>query len=829
MADAKQPQAYTADGKPVAAEDTAAAVREGRAFFQKGQRVYAKNEAGDLVTVAAEDASLPGYRVLSDEQIRQARLKKDAESASGMAKTVGEGVVRGATLGFAEPSMLYDAEGREAALARQRYNPGLSGGSELAGAVGGGLAAALLSGGAGGAAAARGVGSAAARMGGRAALSPWLAADAVGGLAERGVARALGDGLLARGAALGARGAAEGAVAGAGHEVSQSVLEDTPLTAERLLAGAAEGAGTGAILGGGIGVLGRGLGKAGEAMLGRMQGGSSLEGALRGFAERRAFKQVTGNARKFFDEATDHGSNMARPERIGRKLIDAGIPEEAGAAISAVSARADEAASRLRTIAAEMDGAGVRVDTAKILGQVDDQIARIRETPSAAFQKVAKRIESEIRPFRKAVDDGQSFTFSDLWGLRQKLDQTIRWESKQRGPAEEALRDMVGAFRSELDDSIERAIATDATGAVQRAEMAAAAPGALDGLDDLSGLAGRSANDAAPTGQVSGDLLGRWKQAKEDYADFALAKKAAKDLAIRNEKNRFFSPSDYGTGGLMGGVMAVLSGSGLAGVATSMAAGAAHKLIRERGAGVLARIADRSAAVAGRMEIAGKVAALVESPKRLGPAVAVSVSKLFDRYMAELSKDDAETAAHVGDATADLGLRYPDVAAAVQKAMLEDRKYLRSVEPIPQTRVNATMTPRATPAVYAFDAKKAFVDAATALDDPMSVFDDIARGDLPLSKIRALKVRRPGLWGEMRQTVARHAVRREEALPYSRRVLLGVAFDFPSDWSMVHVAEIQGSLAAPDEKAKTDPRAAPSKVDDDPGAAISPDGFGLGA
>lgn len=275
--------------------------------------------------------------------------------------------------------------------------------------------------------------------------------------------------------------------------------------------------------------------------------------------------------------------------------------------------------------------------------------------------------------------------------------------------------------------------------------------------------------------------------------------------------------------------MAVLSGSGLAGVATSMAAGAAHKLIRERGAGVLARIADRSAAVAGRMEIAGKVAALVESPKRLGPAVAVSVSKLFDRYMAELSKDDAETAAHVGDATADLGLRYPDVAAAVQKAMLEDRKYLRSVEPIPQTRVNATMTPRATPAVYAFDAKKAFVDAATALDDPMSVFDDIARGDLPLSKIRALKVRRPGLWGEMRQTVARHAVRREEALPYSRRVLLGVAFDFPSDWSMVHVAEIQGSLAAPDEKAKTDPRAAPSKVDDDPGAAISPDGFGLGA
>ncbi len=220
----------------------------------RGERAVSVG-TGELANVLAQR----GATVETKQQQHQRQLREDAESGAGMAKTVGEGLVRGATLGFGEPAMLYDDEGRQAALARQRFNPYLAGGSELAGAIGGGIAASMLSGGAAAPEAAEGVAGSLARMGGRAAVSPWLAADALGGAAERGVAGALGEGLLGKTLGMAARGGAEGGVMGTGHEVSQSVLENTPLTAERLLAGAFSGGEGGALLGGGLGLLSKGL------------------------------------------------------------------------------------------------------------------------------------------------------------------------------------------------------------------------------------------------------------------------------------------------------------------------------------------------------------------------------------------------------------------------------------------------------------------------------------------------------------------------------------------------------------------------------------------
>jgi hypothetical protein len=832
MADTpKQATAYTAEGKTIPPEDTAAAVREGRGFFQKGATVIARNPNGEIVTVDSRDARLPGYTVATDQQIKQHRLKRDAESAGGIATTAVEGGVRGLSLGFLEPSALYTPEEREASLARQRYNPGVHAAGEITGNIVGGVAAGALTGGAGAAAAAEATAARlAARQAARLALAPWSAADALGGLAQRGVARLAGEGLVGKTLGTAARAATEGAVMGAGHEVSQSILEDKPLTAERLLAGMGENAAGGALLGGGVGLLGHGLSSAGKSVLGRVLEGKTLETAVRDFAEKRSFKQVVGNARKFFDEATAHGSDMARPQRIGRKLLDAAIPDETGAAIKVLSERTEEAASRLKAVAAEMDGAGVRVNNPKILSTVDDQIAKIREVPSAAFQRVARTIEKEIKPFRTAVENGQDFSFSELWKFRQKLDETIKWEKRAGGPAEEALRDMVGAFRSELDDSIERAVVSDVAavapvGGAVPTSMAAPADDVLGQLDDFGGV-GRAANDLTPQGRVSEDLLGRWKAAKEDYADFNLAKRAAKDLDLRNEKNRFISPSDYGTGGMAGVLVGVLTGGGLgalAGVATNAAVSVAHKYVRERGAGMLAKLADRSANVAGRMDLAARAAAMVAPLKRPIVPATQNLHQLFERYTGALALSDEETAERLGRVTSDLA-DHPDVAQVVMRTMLEDRAYLRSLEPQPTTNINNTLTPKAAQPSYSFDQKKRFVDAAQALDNPLSVFDDLARGELPLVKIETLKIRRPLLWGEMRDSVARHAVTRETALPYSRRILLGSAFDFPADWSQLNVAAIQ-AVVAPPPKSKNDPRGAPSKVNPDPGKGMAPGGF----
>jgi hypothetical protein len=77
----------------------------------------------------------------------------------------------------------------------------------------------------------------------------------------------------------------------------------------------------------------------------------------------------------------------------------------------------------------------------------------------------------------------------------------------------------------------------------------------------------------------------------------------------------------------------------------------------------------------------------------------------------------------------------------------------------------------------------------------------------------------------MRQTVVKYTVTREEELPFSRRMLLGVAFDFPADWSMLNVGAIQESLSPPAPPSQNNPKAAPSKVNSDPGKGIAPGGF----
>ncbi len=813
----KQAQAYSADGKPIAPEEMATALKEGRARFQKGAQVYAKNPDGRLVTVDASEATLPGYQVLNQGELHQERLRQQAESVGGMAKTAGEGLVRGGTMGFAGLEQFYDSEGREAARARQQYNPNLSAGSEVAGALGATVAASALSGGA----ASGSAGARVASLAARGALTPFRAAAALGEATEAAVGARAGAGLLGTVAKMGARGAVEGALMGAGHEVSQAALEDVPLTAERLLAGAWDGAKVGGAFGAGAGVLGYGVGKAGRAIVGRMaESGDDLGKATGTWAEKAAFKQQVGNQGKFFDQATKFGRDEMGPARIGRKLLDADMPTAAPAALKKAEQLRQGALERMQGVVKAVDDAGVTASPEAVLATVDDQIAKIREVPFGDAQAVADRIEKNIAPFRErfgaklaprepaaapAFQNGlygapaelgpasllpeSRVKLSDMWEFRKKLDDSINFEAAQRGPAKQALMDMRSAFVAELDDTIAR---------------------------------------AAETSGMDPGLLGAWKKAAEDYGDYALIKDGLKGLIKQRGKNRAISPTDYAAGGLM----TLLSGGNpLAGAAMGAVSAGVHKLLRERGIGVMAKIADRTGGVAAQMEEAGKMAALVtKTPKRLAAPVAYNVNKLFDHYSAALTQANADPvkfSERMSSATADLTLRAPEVASQIQRTMLADLKYLNELHPTPASRKGATLTPLAkSPEFYAFDQKRAFVDAAVALDNPVGVFEELAAGKLPLAGLKALKARRPLLFGEMRQTVIKYTSTREEELPFNRRVLLGTAFDFPADWSMAHVGEIQESLTSGAPSGKpNDPTAAPSKVNGDPAANINPGQF----
>lgn len=679
-----QPQAYDSKGKPIAPEEYAKAAEAGELHFEKGARVYVRNASGHLGSVPAEEAHTEGLQVLTPDQVdklNQHRLY--GRGFGNMAQAAVEGAGRTLTLGGSD-ALIASAgdEARKGLAGRRAENPVAATGGEVAGMV----APLLLSGGASagvegieGAEAAGGLGSLAS---GVLTAGP-RAAGALGRLAAGG-AEALGaegSGLLATGARLGAQGAAEGALYGAGSTVSQAAIDDTPLTAERLLAGAWDGAKVGGAFGAGAGVLGAGVGKVGRKLLGKLTEGlpppaEVAEGAAVAPAELEPPVPVE-----------------APPEQLAAPPVEPGAPT-----------------------------------------------AALPET--GPLEKSGPTLGAQPEPA------------------------DFRYGGPRQGPA-------------------------------PAEPTPAAAPGDFYYGDPATA-------EAPPIPDVAAPVSAPAAPARTGIADYL---------------------SDAGPNMLMG----ILTGHPLTGMVAGAGIKLAKQLIQERGADVMAQLADRLSSVSGRIDLAAKVAAMAERPRALVAPVAVNVPKMFQHYSGLVTESQSEPlkfAHRIGESTADVTTRIPDVAAKMQGTIMADMAYLNGIHPTAPSRASSTLTPQAVKApAYSFDQKRAFVAAAMALDNPLGVFNDIARGDLPLDAINALKVRRPGLYSEMRESVMTHTLMRKEELPFKRRMLLGVAFDYPADWSMLNIGAIQESLAQNSSQSPHDPHGAPTKVNDKPGEQIAPGNF----
>src|SRR5690606_21263566 len=166
--------------------------------------------------------------------------------------------------------------------------------------------------------------------------------------------------------------------------------------------------------------------------------------ALRGFAERRAFKQVVGNYKRPVTEAAAKGDGVL--ERAGRKLLDEQAPiRKLEEFVPWVAKRTQRSANELKSIAAKLDAAGVRLDGESLLRRADEVIESYRGRGLGDFEAVARKLERKLAPLRKQLDppepkplpnrvhrplpprpEPRSFTFSEVWKLRQDLDKTIK-------------------------------------------------------------------------------------------------------------------------------------------------------------------------------------------------------------------------------------------------------------------------------------------------------------------------------------------------------------------------------------------------------------------
>ncbi len=269
------------------------------------------DDQGQVKAVAPEIAKQSGWAPATKADIERAIKVKEAESATGQLKTVGEGAASGAfdaataiprlatagasaLTGVEDPlarvsgrqfiedvgavgSELLGGQGAEAAgrdirqgqQLRAQTNPGEAFVSQLAGQVGAAAAT-------GGASLAAGAGT--------------------------GAAKALGGGLAARLAGAGVAGAIEGAPLAMVQAQDQAYIEGRQLTSQQAMAHA----GIGALLGGGLSIAGKAAGEGLSAIFG------AAKGALSGATERAA----EGAAEK------GAGSELQKVLRTGNESID---------------------------------------------------------------------------------------------------------------------------------------------------------------------------------------------------------------------------------------------------------------------------------------------------------------------------------------------------------------------------------------------------------------------------------------------------------------------------------------------------------------------------
>jgi hypothetical protein len=782
------------------------------AVNEKG-RVHMLDRTGRAVTVDEADldgAIQAGFRPETADSVERRRIEREYGDIGSKAATFAEGALEDATFGIGTAGLaaIMGDDYREDAQLREQVNPG----THMAGKVLGSVAPILASGGT--SAVARGVATVGA---------PARLVAGAGNLAERGVMgglRALGyegTSVLGRAGAkalsLGAAGAVEGAGYGLSGSIADAALEDTEWTAERALSAMADGAwyglGAGATVGGASSLLG----SAGKAAVQRMTEGKTFKQAAVEFAEKRAAKSLIGNNARIYNELTNFGEDFTRVKRMGRKALDANIPlTDLNAGIRALDKKTTEAATDLKSVASELDTAGVKVDARKVIETVDAQIADLRRVPLKSHQDVAAKLEAEINPIREAISSkdvpaikrapgerskveftekpGQEFSFSDWWKLRQQFDQTLNWAKRSGDPATDNLRKL----RQQLDDGLNDAIARHTDEQAKKL--------AVEG-------------DNAGEAMAAGDLGLKWKQAKEDYGDFVSLREAAEEQATRAEKNRWISPSDYGVGGAGGNVLGlaagIATGSVGLGALTGMAAGAAssvvHKFIRERGAGWLAKAADSIAHFDARTTRAARVLAGLEpaaTPSRLVTRGAIQRKRSKDRqerfkgaleHVQKFTRDPAYSAAETEKVIAPLAREQPEVASKMAARYQGDMAYLAAKAPKPSGSGASSWQPLKTASFYNRTDKEGFVKLVEALAEPASAIEDLADGDLDLDVIEALKERRPQEFAELRTKVMTAAAELEGEMPYKRSVFLSLAFDYEGDPSLSseRLAAIQAS------------------------------------
>lgn len=800
-----------------------------------------------------ESAGEAGQRLVGDVR------EQEFGGAAGAGKAVLAGAARGLTFGLSDLVVTEGFGVDPGTLAGIRQeNPGLSMGSEIAGAV-----------------------------------VPGLFSGGTGALA--GIAKAAPSGaLVARTTALGARvgglkgvaaaTALEGAAFGAGQAVSNLALSNEPLTAEAALTefglNMAFGAGAGVaggFIGVGLGKLADNVGERAAARFGAGEGAGTrtLDEAL-GRASQEA-KAVTAGLQRTVDDALDtvarigQGSNVrGTPSQLKKWAQERHelLTKEANELMQEARAmnlgegklaRLQKSYFAATNMAESLLDPGLKMNLKtfsahqqklfRLEGALRDVAEKMDEAQGAAgsmFSKHAKLKEvigSHDNVWHNITDSGQ---FDQRMGPRpgrvNKPDPELQSVVREVSELRKDFRQALGLKNSDvLNETTFRRLA--------RMDKDSAIDAAVSWKNYHGGL--RKLADKVPDPEMRVELQGQLEQMSRIFKEFApgdLAGKSSSEvmtalgmlglsevaipdlegpadevlkvwLAAKMMKNPGAltrgTPGNRGFGDRVRHVMAGYAGAsaGSAFARNTGGGGMSSYVMRSQGAQIMRNMAD--AAVLGGNKLAqstGKAVARIEdatahllkgaskATRRTAPAAAAVLSRVrfggeedespkdlhgaFQARARELAAIQANPmAAHerVYNNLTAVRAAHPLIADKMEMQAMRAAQFLYEKMPKDPGVISSFGKSRWRPDEGAIVRWSNYVKA---VDDPISVLEDAARGSINPQGAEVLRMLYPAMYFEAQKLLAQNAEKLQKNTTYDQRVRLSVLFAVPVDSSV---------------------------------------------
>jgi hypothetical protein len=220
------------------------------------------------------------------------------------------------------------------------------------------------------------------------------------------------------------------------------------------------------------------------------------------------------------------------------------------------------------------------------------------------------------------------------------------------------------------------------------------------------------------------------------------------------------------------------------------AAAIANKLIRERGNSLVADMARRAAQMDESIDRVAQV--LAGKTERLkAPAIAAleqgeglreSYERTANRVRELATPQTAQ--AHISSLIPDVTAQYPMLGSAVSTKLLALYQQLAAKLPPSHVDTGTTLTPLAVKERVTPMAMRKFMDQVRGTLEPEKVIAQLERGAVDRDAIEALKQAHPRTFQQLREKVADYVSGRHDELPYKRRIMLSMTFDFTGDSSL---------------------------------------------